>query len=327
MRSTKDAIVVITSPEDVTANLVIASLNERGACVARVDPADVGSGLTFGARLGGERASWSGRLRTTSRDIALEEVRAVYYRRPSPWRFETLEAQARDFAITEARHGLHGLITNLPNCRYVNNPGNISRSDYKPAQLQIAAQLGFAIPETLITNDLEAAKEFAIEHDPIVYKSFRGIPHKIEGKVATIWTQRVDSGDLDESIAVTAHMFQAEIPKHSDARVTVVGSHVFASQITSPEGMLDWRSGDWEALAHTPIRVPSSVVARLHAYLYSFGLAFGCFDFALEETEGGVEPYRWVFIECNPNGQWGWLPDAEAIADAFAHTLLEGYTV
>ncbi|MFD4994827.1 hypothetical protein [Streptomyces buecherae] len=26
-------------------------------------------------------------------------------------------------------------------------------------------------------------------------------------------------------------------------------------------------------------------------------------------------------IECNPNGQWGWLPDAPAIAEAFADIL------
>lgn len=26
-------------------------------------------------------------------------------------------------------------------------------------------------------------------------------------------------------------------------------------------------------------------------------------------------------IECNPNGQWGWLPDAEDITEAFADLL------
>ncbi|MEV0315704.1 hypothetical protein [Nonomuraea fuscirosea] len=31
-------------------------------------------------------------------------------------------------------------------------------------------------------------------------------------------------------------------------------------------------------------------------------------------------------VECNPNGRWAWLPDADAIASAFADTLLEGWT-
>ena len=60
-------------------------------------------------------------------------------------------------------------------------------------------------------------------------------------------------------------------------------------------------------------------------YLDRFELAFGCFDFALEETGDDAEPYPWGFIECKPNGQWAWLPDAGAIADAFADTLLEGW--
>ncbi|GEC09640.1 hypothetical protein SSP24_72950 [Streptomyces spinoverrucosus] len=28
-----------------------------------------------------------------------------------------------------------------------------------------------------------------------------------------------------------------------------------------------------------------------------------------------------TLIECNPNGQWGWLPDAQAITEAFADIL------
>ncbi|MCF2434429.1 hypothetical protein LV779_04115 [Streptomyces thinghirensis] len=60
-------------------------------------------------------------------------------------------------------------------------------------------------------------------------------------------------------------------------------------------------------------------MAALHSYLASFGLAFGCFDFAL--TGNGTTPDDWWAIECNPNGQWGWLPDAPAIAEAFADIL------
>jgi hypothetical protein len=72
------------------------------------------------------------------------------------------------------------------------------------------------------------------------------------------------------------------------------------------------------------------IVAGLLAYLDRFGLVFGCFDFALvdagTDVAGTAGRYRWTFIECNPNGQWGWLPDAPAIADAVADTLLEGWT-
>ena len=49
----------------------------------------------------------------------------------------------------------------------------------------------------------------------------------------------------------------------------------------------------------------------------TFGLNFGCFDFAITKTG---EP---VFLECNPNGQWLWvqnltgMPIGKAIAEEF----------
>ncbi|MGP3955598.1 hypothetical protein ACTWPT_06335 [Nonomuraea sp. 3N208] len=122
-------------------------------------------------------------------------------------------------------------------------------------------------------------------------------------------------------------MFQEEISKTADARVTVVGRKVFASRITTPDSSLDWRRGDWNALVHESIDVPEAITKALYAYLDFFGLVFGCFDFALEE--GGADRHQssemWTFIECNPNGQWGWLPDFDVIAHAFADVLLEGW--
>ncbi|MEU3255599.1 ATP-grasp ribosomal peptide maturase [Streptomyces sp. NPDC006997] len=314
-------VLVVTALEDVTADRVIAALNEREVPVARVDPADIGPGLTFGARIGAGAPAWAGRLVTGSREVELGEVAAVYYRRPTPYaaRFEHLPAQQRDFAAAEARHGLGGILNHLHGAFYVNHPGAVTAADFKPAQLKQAAQLGLAIPPTLVTNDVEQARKFAADHGPVIYKTFRGLPRDEDGHTGAIWAQRVDADTFDGTLAVTAHLFQAEILKTGDVRVTVVGKKVFAQQIAAPDGALDWRRGDWDALLHAPIVVPSPVEAALHSYLATFGLVFGCFDFAL--TGDGDAAEDWVFIECNPNGQWGWLPDAGDITTAFADIL------
>ncbi|MFE5191460.1 hypothetical protein [Streptomyces sp. NPDC056628] len=73
---------------------------------------------------------------------------------------------------------------------------------------------------------------------------------------------------------MTAHLFQARIPKTGDVRVTVVGCRVFAQRIAAPDGALDWRCGDWDALVHAPIAVPAPIEAALHRYLEAFGLVF-----------------------------------------------------
>lgn len=129
------AILVVTSLEDTTADLVIAALNERGAEVARVDPADIGPDLIFGADVGAGSSEWAGRLRTPSREVEFGQVAAVYHRRPSPWPFarrSDLGPQVREFATAEARHGLGGLLANLPRARYVNHPAAVTRADFKP---------------------------------------------------------------------------------------------------------------------------------------------------------------------------------------------------
>ncbi|WP_381794920.1 hypothetical protein [Streptomyces niveus] len=77
-------VLVVTALEDVTADWVIAALNEGEVPVARLDPADIGPGLTFGFRIGADSPGWGGRLRTVSREVELGEVVAVYYRRPTP---------------------------------------------------------------------------------------------------------------------------------------------------------------------------------------------------------------------------------------------------
>lgn len=314
-------VLVVTALEDVTADWVIAALNEREVPVARVDPADIGPGLTFGARIGVGAPAWAGRLVTGSREVELGEVAAVYYRRPTPYaaRYQHLPAQQRDFAAAEARHGLGGVLNHLHGAFYVNHPSAVTAADFKPAQVQLAAQLGLTVPPTLVTNDPEQAAKFAADHGPVIYKTFRGLPRDEDGHTGAIWAQRVDPSTFDDSLAVTAHLFQAEIPKTGDVRVTVVGRRVFAQQIAAPDGALDWRRGDWDALLHAPIGVPAAIEAALHSYLTAFGLVFGCFDFAL--TGDGDAAERWVFIECNPNGQWGWLPDADDITTAFADIL------
>ncbi len=54
------------------------------------------------------------------------------------------------------------------------------------------------------------------------------------------------------------------------------------------------------------------------AYLRRAGLRFGAFDLA-EDAEGQL----W-FLECNPNGQWGWIESATGlpITDAIVSELL-----
>jgi glutathione synthase/RimK-type ligase-like ATP-grasp enzyme len=153
----------------------------------------------------------------------------------------------------------------------------------------------------------------------MIYKVFEP-PILPDQKV--IYTSVVDPDDLDDqTISLTAHMFQEQIPKDFDARITVVADKCFgvAIRTESPAARIDFRA-DYSAVSYTPLALPADLPGKLRAYLDRFGLAFGAFDFAVT-TEG-----RYYFLECNPNGQWGWLQDETGLpmAEAFAEYLAEG---
>jgi ATP-grasp ribosomal peptide maturase len=319
--SGRPAVLVVTESDDVTADLVIAELNRRGrSAVVRVDPGDFPHTVSLAAALDPATGRWDGRLTTASREVNLADVAAVYWRRPRPHRFQGLPDQAAEFAIAQAREGFGGVLGSL-NARYVNHPQRNWAAEYKPAQLKLAAELGFMVPATLITSDPEAARAFARKHAPVVYKPLRLTNLTRDGEPQVVWTARVEPDELDESVAGTAHLFQAEVAgKTADLRITVVGSRVLCVRIQSASRLLDWRS-DYDDLSYEVSEPPAPMVAKLHRYLSHFGLTFGCFDFAVAPDE---VPY---FLECNPNGQWAWmepptsLPMTAAFADALEGSL------
>lgn len=308
-------VLVVTQPDDLTADLVIAELNRRDVPVMRFDTADFPHALSLSARF--DRHGLHGHLASSSRRADLVGVRSLYYRRPRAFTFPGLDDQDARFAALQARYGLGGVLASLPGCLYVNHPHAIADCEFKPAQLAVAAEVGFVLPATLITNDPAQARAFAAEHGPLVYKPLRTSPYRRGDEPQTIWVQEVAPADLDETIAGTAHLFQARVPTTEFLRVTAIGDRLFCVRIDSP--VLDWRS-DYDALTYTAVDLPAGLAEPIAAFLKRFGLVFGCFDFAV--SDGAP-----LLLECNANGQWAWLtehtdlPMTAAMADLLERGL------
>ncbi|WP_242882549.1 ATP-grasp ribosomal peptide maturase [Actinomadura litoris] len=309
-------VLVLTRLDDPTSDAVITELGRRGVPVMRLDPGDfMTGGVHLAARYGPE--GMSGIVRTSSREVRLEQVRSVYLRRPSDYVVpEGLDGQDARFALAQARHGLGGVLGALDSrsCRYVNHPWNVMRHDHKPAQWAAAARHGFHVPATLVTNSVEEARTFASAHGPIVYKPLRITPFRgQDGHAVTLWVEVVDPSELDERIAVTAHVFQTATPgKVADLRITVIGDHAFGVRIDSPH--LDFRR-DYQQVQYSIWDVPAKLADSCRTYMAEFGLLFGAFDFGLR-GDGSFD-----FYECNSAGQWHWLqaetglPMTAALAD------------
>jgi ATP-grasp ribosomal peptide maturase len=312
-------VLVLTAPDDDTATRVCQALDDCGCDHARMDLGDFPETLSFTAT--GPQPGWTGRLSDGQRDLRLSEITAVYYRRPTSFRLPAhLPAQHRRFAVAEARQSLGGLLACL-RVPFVNRPSRIADAEFKPAQLQAAAEVGFRVPHTLITSLGCEARAFARQVGQVIYKPLSAPFVHEEGHTKLVYATLVQPEEFDdEEIAVSPCQFQAFVPKTHDIRLTAVGEQCFATIIHagSDRSSVDWRA-DYPSLSYEPVATPEPIASAVVAYLERFGLSFGCFDFSVAADTGD-----WWFLECGPNSQWGWiehetgLPIAAAIATLLA---------
>jgi ATP-grasp ribosomal peptide maturase len=313
--------VLILAPEcDLTADHMVTVLKKHDVPAVRMDTGWFPQKAALDAEFRGGR--WQGTLRAGGRTVALEGLRSIWYRSPSAFRFPPeMSETERHWAMSEAKLGLGGVLTSLP-VRWINPPNRDADAAYKPGQLVTAARCGLTVPDTLITNRAESVRRFA-GGGATIAKAL-GAPAIIEeGGRKTTFTYRIDESDLTDLRGVehTAHQFQRWVPKAFEARVIVVGDHVFAAAIHAGNAAshLDWRN-DYDALRYEPITPPDYVSAGVIAYCAELGITYGAFDFVVR-PDGG-----WVFLECNPGGQFGWIEEAISapITETIADLLCEG---
>jgi glutathione synthase/RimK-type ligase-like ATP-grasp enzyme len=304
---------VLTVPIDPTADMVLTHLRADGVPFLRVDPADFPT--TMGLRAELTKGVWV----TDLGAVRLDDVRSVYYRRPGRFAFDPcIPTEMLLWCEGQARFGFWGVLESLP-AQWINDPALVLRAEYKPYQLAQAAASDLDVPRSLVTNEPDAVGEFAdgCPNGVITKALYARTPRTVDGEpTGAIYTEFVPpSRYADREIATTAHLFQERLVKIHDVRVTVVDDTVFATEIHNP-GELDWRRSHHGAI-YRDHRLPAEVLRGVRRLMDGLGLRFGALDFVL--TERG-----YVFIEINPNGQWGWIenrtgqPISRALADALA---------
>ncbi len=245
-------------------------------------------------------------LQIGARDICLNDVSAVWYRRPvSPVVDGDLSPLRAQWAQGEAREALMGVWRNL-DALWVNHPDRNRVAESKMLQLRVASELGFDTPDSVVTNSGDEEAKFLEMHSAgaICKPLFDGrVP--VDEQEQLFFTSTVESGSVSiADLGSEPYLFQNRIAKSYDVRATVIGDEVFAVRIASQDTAdttIDWRRGYPSQLAHTPFELPDETAVRCISLCRHFGLAFGAIDLA-ERPDGGF-----TFFEINPNGQWVWV--------------------
>ncbi|WAL73539.1 ATP-grasp ribosomal peptide maturase [Kitasatospora sp. YST-16] len=314
-------VLIVAEDLDPSADLVVHALAERGVPVMRFDLARFPRHLDLAAEHGSSRPGWFGELAASARSVRLEEVRAVYYRRPGlPETSPAVDPAYREWAQGQALVGMVQVLGSLP-VVWMHHPDVYRASAHKPGQLVTATAAGLRVPRTLVTNSLPRAERWADSvGGPLIVKPVTAGAITLDGRSMMLPTRRFDPSELDESLELTAHLLQEWVPKAFEVRLTVVGDQMFPVAIHSGSSAaeVDWRS-DYDALEYEPVAIPDRVADGVRRFLAHYRLNYGALDFAV--TSAG----EWVFFECNPAGQWQFIAAATKLPIAEAHAaLLQG---
>lgn len=267
------------------------------------------------------------------KNIRSSEIKSVWYRKPdNPTNLPFFINEEVDrHNKVEARQLFIYLMHYLTDIYSIGNHLYDKRANSKMVQSRLAAQLGMKVADTCFTNNKEVALKFASKYPFVAIKTLRDHWMKNEdGRVYDLMTQKVSSDLLidqpKEAFEQSPLFLQQYVQKKYELRITVMGPYIFTCKLhsqllTDSTGAIDWRQGYDYGLKHEIIDTPQELESFCKKYLRNLNLNFGCFDFIVTQED------NYIFLECNPNGQWGWIEDecqipmSEALVDCLVNRL------
>lgn len=238
-------------------------------------------------------------------EYCLDDFESILYMHPQIpkelMRYDPYEhANFIHHQFKELRKGIWLL---LKDKKWINDPWNIQKAENKSFQLTLANKVGFRIPDTVMTSDPDVVTEFYKEREgKIITKII--IPAPILDHV--IYTNRVTDEQMEgiDSVRMCPSIFQAEIDKAYELRITVVGDKIFPAKVLSQENSetsLDWRKTpktNDHSVKIVPCELPTNILNKIKNFMKEIGLRYGCIDMVV--TPKG----EYIFLEINPSGQW-----------------------
>lgn len=250
--------------------------------------------------------------------VNLGDIDSAWYRFPTIFGFDMLD-KGKQLCIEQEVSDLQESLWQLvPEESWLNNPYKMKKAQAKLAQLSVASEIGFEIPETIVSNDWQQIDD-ALESGDIVVKMSKGVLYE-KSETKALYTTRLnpESKRLIRNEFPFPAIFQPYLPKHREWRITVVGDEVFDAAIyTNPEAKVDWRTYQLtDKVAFKKEEIREGIHEQCLRYLGRFGLKYGAFDF-IEDIDGKI-----TFLECNSNGQYRWLEESLGLQISAAITYM-----
>lgn len=287
---------------------MVVEMSTRGQDVVRFHPESLCTESTISISLAGGSTEFL--LSSYGKQIDPGTVKSAWYRKPMPLRLPaSMHGPERSFAAQEMDQLTRSLFDRLA-CYWISPPDAMRTASLKPLQLALARELGMEVPRSLLSNDPAVISKFICSAPARVI--FKTLQSPIVADDAACFTTVLDASSLDslESVRLSGGIFQDYVEKKLELRVIVIGDEVIAFEIHSQdreESRIDWRQVPPIEMVHRVHCLPVEIEEQIRKFVAAFGLEFSAMDLILTPDN------RYVFLENNPGGQFGWLETSTGV--------------
>ncbi len=312
-------MILILSREsaEITTDVVIDWLDHYQIAYFRLNGEDLVNGKCLvDFYIDPAKSKWVFKIIYEDISIHSDTIKAVWFRRSFDWDIETrfwnsttcideykFLQELNNYHQMEIRTVYNHIERVLDDRYWLSRPSKSGSNKFRT--LEIAKQIGFNIPDSIITNNLPGLKKFVNSHKNCITKPSRD-GTLIQGNdfgISTM-TNAVDKDILatDAKDFFTPSFFQSEIKKDYEIRVIYLENQIFSVGIFSQANektKLDYRNYDTKNPNRLQlIDLPKEVLHNIKELMSHLQLNFGSIDI-IKDVYGG-----YYFLEINPVGQF-----------------------
>lgn len=178
----------------------------------------------------------------------------------------------------------------------------------KALQLRLAKQVGFKVPNTLISNDPVAVRDFLSAPGDFIVKALSPMSWTEEDRLVWLPTTGISLAEVGDDLSVQScpMVYQERVAKLYELRIIVFGKRILWIKLHSQEAGLykdDWRHALDSRLKVEAIDPPAGLERRILDFCDKAGLLHASFDLAVAEDGSAI------FFEVNEQGQTLWVED------------------
>ncbi|WP_462282116.1 grasp-with-spasm system ATP-grasp peptide maturase [Salinivirga cyanobacteriivorans] len=240
-------------------------------------------------------------------EINLDKVSAFWYRRGN-WPFKELAKDDDDWKIYEntgrfIKNENDTLRKYLHSYPFQKKLGDYYKKDaHKLLTLKIAKEVGFAIPEFLVTNNVNELNSFVESQKQAITKVLSNpINLYMPKQWLPMYTTEVNSKDFVKNIGIS--YLQNKINKKYELRIFHLNPDFYAAAIFSQANnrtVIDYRKYDYDRPNRmVPFNLPIHLINKLKRLVDKLQLTTCSIDIIVDDND------NYIFLEVNPIGQFG----------------------